>query len=194
MSDGGTERQRWADLILARRCSSYPTDEDAWQELWSRFQGLVGWRALQILPPEIRHEAEDVTQEVFIRFRDAASKYDPEEASLATFLALLARSTARDWERKRRRERAQTVRLAGEETIASAAGPEIHPDRLLAEGRKRLVTIRNANKRKLFSAFLELQTPDQVHVELRVPLSTAYRMYASYRAWLSELAGSVLAG
>ena len=194
MSGSDTDRQRLEDLILALRCSADPADEDAWYELWGQYQGLVGWRAAQTLPVGIRHEAEDVTQEVFIRFRKAVLNYDPERGSLATFLAILARSTARDWEKSRRGERNRTVGLPETDNLSSNGGIEADPDILLAEGRKRLPLIRNLRKRQAFEAFLALKTPDEVHTTLGVPLSSAYRLYDQYREWLTDLADSVLPG
>lgn len=194
MAASDIDRRRWEDLILARRCATDPPDEDAWRDLVGRYQSLLWWRAAQVLPIEIRHEVDDVVQEVFLRFRKAAVKYDAATASLATFLVVLARSTARDWERRRRMERSRTVGPLDEANPSQATGPDADPARLLSEGRRRLDIIRNPRKRQIFQAFLDLQTPDQVHASLNTPLSTAYRLYEEFREWLTALSGSVIPG
>ncbi len=59
--------------------------------LYDRYSGLVYTIALRIL--ERSEEAEDLTQEVFLTFwKDG--KFDPDRASLSTYLGLLTRSRA----------------------------------------------------------------------------------------------------
>jgi RNA polymerase sigma factor (sigma-70 family) len=71
-----------------------------------RYGGLVvaAVRGVAMAQPEV----EDLTQEVFVRlckddFR-LLRTYDPERASLSTWITIVARSTARDGLRRRRAE------------------------------------------------------------------------------------------
>lgn len=70
--------------------------------LYDRHAGLVYGIALKVL--ENSQEAEDLTQDIFIKLIDGSS-YDPERGSLRTFLAILTRSRAIDRVRSRQRER-----------------------------------------------------------------------------------------
>jgi len=188
------EGDRWDDVILAVRCAEVPSDEDAWRQLWGRYQGLVGWRVIQTLPRALRDDAEDVVQEAFMRFRQVAVQYDPGKASLAGYLAVIAGSAARDWERMRRREVAGRVPLSPHGSEASTPGFDIDPRALLEEGRRLLASVANQRKRDVFEALLELKTPEVIAHELTVPISTVYRLQERYREWLAEVAASLLPG
>jgi RNA polymerase sigma-70 factor (ECF subfamily) len=79
-------------------------DGGAWESFVRRYGGLIvaAVRGLAAMPGDV----EDLTQEVFVRlckddFRLLRS-YDPERASVSTWLTIVARSTARDSLRRRR--------------------------------------------------------------------------------------------
>jgi RNA polymerase sigma factor (sigma-70 family) len=79
-------------------------DRGAWESFVRRYGGLIiaAVRGLAASPGDV----EDLTQEVFVRlckdgFRLLRS-YDPERASVSTWLTIVARSTARDALRRRR--------------------------------------------------------------------------------------------
>jgi RNA polymerase sigma factor (sigma-70 family) len=79
-------------------------DSDAWEDFVRRYGGLIiaAVRGLAASPGDV----EDLTQDVFVRlckdgFRLLRS-YDPERASVSTWLTIVARSTARDALRRRR--------------------------------------------------------------------------------------------
>jgi RNA polymerase sigma factor (sigma-70 family) len=79
-------------------------DRGAWESFVRRYGGLIiaAVRGLAASPGDV----EDLTQEVFVRlckdgFRLLRS-YDPERASMSTWLTIVARSTARDALRRRR--------------------------------------------------------------------------------------------
>ena len=81
-------------------------EKAAWDTFVRRYGGLViaAVRGVAMAQPEV----EDLTQEVFVRlckddFR-LLRNYDPERASLSTWLTIVARSTARDGLRRRRAE------------------------------------------------------------------------------------------
>ena len=79
-------------------------EKAAWDAFVRRYGGLVvaAVRGVAMAQPEV----EDLTQEVFVRlckddFRLLRS-YDPERASLSTWITIVARSTARDAMRRHR--------------------------------------------------------------------------------------------
>ena len=81
-------------------------EKAAWDAFVRRYGGLVvaAVRGVAMAQPKV----EDLTQEVFVRlckddFR-LLRNYDPERASLSTWLTIVARSTARDGLRRRRAE------------------------------------------------------------------------------------------
>ena len=81
-------------------------DSAAWGSFVRRYGGLIvaAVRGIALMQGDI----EDLTQEVFVRlckddFR-LLRNYDPERASLSTWLTIVARSTARDGLRRRRAE------------------------------------------------------------------------------------------
>jgi len=81
-------------------------EKAAWDAFVRRYGGLVvaAVRGVAMAQPEV----EDLTQEVFVRlckddFR-LLRTYDPERASLSTWITIVARSTARDGLRRRRAE------------------------------------------------------------------------------------------
>jgi RNA polymerase sigma-70 factor (ECF subfamily) len=81
-------------------------EKAAWDAFVRRYGGLVVAAVRGIAMGQA--EIEDLTQEVFVRlckdeFRLLRS-YDPERASLSTWLTIVARSTARDGLRRRRAE------------------------------------------------------------------------------------------
>ena len=104
-------------------------DKAAWERFVEKFSGLlvtVAMRTLQARNPAAgREDARDVVQDIFLRlikddFRLLRS-YDPERASLPTWLTVVARSSTIDFLRRPERSR-ETVEL--EETLTAA---EDHP-------------------------------------------------------------------
>jgi RNA polymerase sigma factor (sigma-70 family) len=183
---------RWEDLSLAQRCALNPIDEDAWRTLWGRYHVLIAWRIMQVVPPGLFGEVDDIAQETMLKFRRSASRYNPMQSSLATFLTTIAVSVAKDWKRSRRRA------PAGVELVESeGAGKtelELLPEALIDEGNRRVQEIANARKRLVFQAFLKLKTPEEVRDELGIPESTAYRLYGKFEEWARTLAASLPTG
>ena len=81
-------------------------EKAAWDAFVRRYGGLVVAAVRGVAMAQA--EVEDLTQEVFVRLcRDdfrLLRNYDPERASLSTWLTIVARSTARDGLRRRRAE------------------------------------------------------------------------------------------
>jgi RNA polymerase sigma factor (sigma-70 family) len=81
-------------------------EKAAWDAFVRRYGGLVVAAVRGVAMAQA--EVEDLTQEVFVRlckddFR-LLRTYDPERASLSTWITIVARSTARDGLRRRRAE------------------------------------------------------------------------------------------
>src|SRR5712692_5260305 len=79
-------------------------EKGAWDAFVRRYAALI-MAAVRGVAPE-GGEAEDLAQEVFVRLcRDEfrlLKTYDPARAGLTTWLTIVARSTARDAQRRRR--------------------------------------------------------------------------------------------
>src|SRR5438445_4648394 len=79
-------------------------DKGAWDAFVRRYAALI-MAAVRAVAQD-GGEAEDLTQEVFIRLcKDGfhlLKTYDPARAGLTTWLTIVARSTARDAQRRRR--------------------------------------------------------------------------------------------
>ena len=104
-------------------------EKAAWDAFVRRYGGLVvaAVRGVAMAQPEV----EDLTQEVFVRlckddFR-LLRTYDPERASLSTWITIVARSTARDGLRRRR---AETVPLDSVPEAQLAIDPVLPVEKL----------------------------------------------------------------
>jgi RNA polymerase sigma-70 factor (ECF subfamily) len=75
------------EWILMSRVAS--GDEAAISELYERFGALVFKAARQVLSS--RAEAEDASQEIFVRLWKTADRFDPRRARLVTWVMLIAR-------------------------------------------------------------------------------------------------------
>lgn len=80
------------DSILARRVSN--REEPALEEIYRSHGGAVKAVARRVLRDDVL--AEDVVQDVFVSFWNAADKYDPERGSLRTYLVTFAHRRAVD--------------------------------------------------------------------------------------------------
>ena len=75
------------EWILMSRVAS--GDEAAISELYERFGALVFKASRQVL--NSRAEAEDASQEIFVRLWKTADRFDPRRARLVTWVMLIAR-------------------------------------------------------------------------------------------------------
>lgn len=106
-----------ADFLLMRRVAA--KDEDAIAEFQYRFSGLI-FRLSWFLTAN-RETAEDLMQETLLHFWRKAAEYDPEKASLGTFVILVTRKKALNHMRANRKEN-KTRALPP--AIAAPAAPE----------------------------------------------------------------------
>lgn len=105
------ERRLWFDVRmkgLLERCLQ--GDSDAWDAFVDRFAPVIYGAVRRVVLARVQNDPsisiEDIAQEVFVRLlrRDAQvlRSHDASRASLATWLTIIARSTALDALRKRK--------------------------------------------------------------------------------------------
>ncbi len=89
------------DAELVQRCRS--GDERAWGELVEKYGKKVYGIAYHLTFD--RAEAEELTQDCFLKVWENLDRYEPSEASLLAWIAALSRNLCIDHYRKRRREK-----------------------------------------------------------------------------------------
>jgi len=87
------------DLDIIKMCLD--GDTDAFEELITRYKKLIFNTAYRMMGN--REEAEDITQEVFIKIYNSLSKYDP-EFKFSTWSLRITSNLCVDWLRKRKGE------------------------------------------------------------------------------------------
>jgi RNA polymerase sigma-70 factor (ECF subfamily) len=89
------------DAALVARCRG--GDDGAWAELIERYGKKVYAIAYHMVYD--RSEAEELTQDCFLKIWENLDRYEPSEASLLAWMAALSRNLCIDHYRKRRREK-----------------------------------------------------------------------------------------
>jgi RNA polymerase sigma-70 factor (ECF subfamily) len=103
-------QQPTPELVAAARQGS----EQAWQEIYERLLPAV-WRATWGFDLSDA-DREDVVQETFIRLIRAIHRYDPEKASLATYLSVIAKRICIDRIRREARRSEEPEGMGAPET------------------------------------------------------------------------------
>jgi RNA polymerase sigma-70 factor (ECF subfamily) len=118
------------DTGLIDRCRR--GDEAAWRQLVSKHTR----RVFNVVFPFAgrRDEAEDLTQEVFVKVYQVLDRYRPTDASFSTWLNAVARNHAIDHYRRRREERRRTLEDAG--VLELLASPVESPQRRLEQNER----------------------------------------------------------
>ncbi|UZK67676.1 sigma-70 family RNA polymerase sigma factor [Sphingomonas sp. M1-B02] len=124
---------------------------------------------LHFLPD--RALAEDVVQEVYLKVWQNAAAFDPQKASPITWLCMIARNRAIDWQRASGRYEA-AVRAAGD--VMPAEAGELGSD---VEERHRLLhqclnSLESEPRSSISSAFMEGFTYSELATRASVPLGT----------------------
>ncbi|MBL1216039.1 MAG: RNA polymerase sigma factor [Planctomycetes bacterium] len=160
------------DWELMQRVSS--GDPNAVNELYTRFGTLVYRMAYQLL--RTKGDAEDAVQEIFVRLWQSAGRFDPERASLVTWVMLISRRHLVDMLR-RKRVRPQ---MAGFDEAwvepAGADGPAPE-DGLLEEEwklklRERVSMLPGLQREVVARAYLGGKTLREISQELDRPIGT----------------------
>lgn len=122
------------DRALVEACRQ--GDEAAWRSLVQKHTRRVFRIAYQFTGRV--EEAEDLTQEVFVRVMRSLDRFDPVQGPFGAWLVTVARRQAIDHYRRRRQERARRVEETAVLDLAEAPG-EVPLQRLEREERIRLV-------------------------------------------------------
>ncbi|HLU66453.1 MAG TPA: sigma-70 family RNA polymerase sigma factor [Kofleriaceae bacterium] len=148
----------------------------ALEAFYRRFGGLVLGLAERILAS--RAEAEEVLQEIFFELWRRAPQYDPERASVTTWVATVARSRALDARRARaRRPAGQAAGEASEQALGPAPAAE-RPDEQAASAQRRaavrraLTRLSDEQRQALELAYYEGMSHSEIAERLSLPLGT----------------------
>jgi RNA polymerase sigma-70 factor (ECF subfamily) len=101
------------DAALVARCLS--GEDGAWEELVGRYGPKVFAIAFHLTYD--RAEAEELTQDCFLKLWENLDRYQPSEASLLAWIAALSRNLCIDHYRRRRREKG--FRFVTDEAVTS---------------------------------------------------------------------------
>lgn len=149
-------------------------DPQALARLYDRYASLVHGLVLRIVKSP--HDAEEVTQDVFLYAWQRSTQFDAQRGNLAAWLLVLARSRAIDRLRARR-SRERSVEAA---TAAAAFVPAAPPDPAAAtfdaEHRARieraLASLPEAQRQAVQIAFFEGLSHTEVADRIGAPLGT----------------------
>jgi len=103
VNDSDDERRR--SSLLARRAAA--GDRDALQELYQRYSGNVYRHVRGLVRDE--HEAEDITQQVFLKLMSVLPQYESAKAPFGAWILRVARNLAIDHLRRRQPVLAEDV-------------------------------------------------------------------------------------
>lgn len=159
------------DGELLRRCRT--GDEGAWRELVQKHTRRVFSIAYRFAGRV--DEAEDLTQEVFVKVYQGLSRYEPAAGAFATWLSAIARNHAIDHYRRLREERRVTEDSERLHALPDRAEPQ---DRALErEERAQLVrralrALPPALREALVLCDLQGMPYEEIALALRLPLGT----------------------
>jgi RNA polymerase sigma-70 factor (ECF subfamily) len=158
---------RTDDIALVRRVAA--SDREAFALLYERYSSLVHSICRRVL--DDRFAQEEATQDVFLQVWRRADRFDPDRASVGSWLVLLARSRALDQGRRlaRRDTPREGVAEEGEELA-----PDPDPDGLdaacaIAEA---MATLPPDQFDAIRLAYFEGLTQTEIAGRLRVPVGT----------------------
>ena len=176
------------EWVLMSRVAS--GDEAALAELYDRFGALVFKAARQVL--NSRAEAEDASQEIFVRLWKTADRFDPRRARLVTWVMLIARRHLID---RLRRKVARPEVLGLESENESTFMPEGNGSQLAlpvegnAELRARLQELPALQREVIERTYLQGFTLREVSEQLQAPLGTVKSALSRGLARLRERLG-----
>lgn len=141
--------------------------EESLAAAYRRWSRLVYTLAIRVLGDQ--HDAEDVTQQVFVSAWRSREKYDPAAGALGSWLTGIARHRIADRLEARSRDRRNAAAVG--ETLALPPAPDDQlVDRVLLADE--LDRIDEPRRTILRLAFYEDQTYPQIAARLNLPLGT----------------------
>jgi RNA polymerase sigma-70 factor, ECF subfamily len=123
-------------------------------------------------------QAQDVTQDVFLRLWRRPGRFDPRRGDLGAYLRLMARSRALDLWREgqaagRMSDRLKIVAVAGEAPVDIAPAPAVERGEARTAVRAALERLPIAQREALVLAYWGGLTADEIARRVEVPLGTA---------------------
>lgn len=159
------------EWVLMSRVAS--GDESAIAELYDRFGALVFKASRQVL--NSRAEAEDASQEIFVRLWKTADRFDPRRARLVTWVMLIARRHLID-RLRRKVSRPEVLGLEAETENAMTGGTNAVQPALPAEGNEalqaRIQELPALQREVIERTYLRGFTLREVSEQLNAPLGT----------------------
>ena len=145
-------------------------EEWALRAAYERFSALVHTIALRVLGNAA--DAEDVTQQVFVKAWRSASAFDPARGALEAWLLGITRNSVTDLLRIRERQRNLSNRIAAEVPLSrdSQNPPETVVDAVLVADE--LAALGEPQQQILRLAFYGGYTHDQIATHLAMPVGT----------------------
>ena len=176
------------EWVLMSRVAS--GEEAALAELYDRFGALVFKAARQVL--NSRAEAEDASQEIFVRLWKTADRFDPRRARLVTWVMLIARRHLID-KLRRKVARPEVLGLESENEGAFLPGGTATPAALPVEGnaalRARIEELPALQREVIERTYLHGFTLREVSEQLNAPLGTVKSALSRGLARLRERMG-----
>jgi len=172
---GGGRHTREAAGALRRR------DRTELERIYGEYAPTVLGYLINVLGD--RGAAEDVHQQVFLEVWQRASTYDPERASILTWIMTIARSRAVDQLRRRVPE-PQDPGEHGPLGLAEDADPELSPDALIERWRvAHLLSLLRPDEAELLRMrFYEGLSQSEIAERTEIPLGTVkMRMVGALR-------------
>lgn len=178
------------DLLLARRAAAGHTD--AWETIVDRYGERIYNVALQFAPS--RDEAEDLTQDVFLKLYRNLRRYRG-DVPFAGWILRVSRNLCIDRYRSRRRERAHTV-VSDEllETLPSSDDPEVtaHRRRRYEAVHQALADMEEEHAESVLLKDLQGWSLEEVAVYHDVPVGTVKSRLHRARRELAERVDALL--
>jgi RNA polymerase sigma factor (sigma-70 family) len=149
-------------------------DEDAFSEVWERYNVLVHTIAVRVTRDD--DAAEDVAQEVFLSFWQRPFAYDPAKGSLRGWLAMIAHRRAVDLVRREEAHRRSTREpQLGMDALSGGdpVGDQVTDADTTRRLRAALGTLPEPLHSAITLAYLHGRTYREVAIELGLPEGTA---------------------
>jgi RNA polymerase sigma-70 factor (ECF subfamily) len=158
-----------AERSLARRlCTG---DEAALGELYDLHSGFVFGLALRVIGD--RQAAEDITQDVFVRFWEDPTRYDADRGSLRAFLGTLTHRRSVDLIRREEARRRRETKTSLEPRVTNAVDDDALRTVTAERVRAVVAQLPPAQREALKLAYFDGHTYRQVAEVLGIPEGTA---------------------
>lgn len=139
-------------------------------ECLQQYGGLV-WKIVSSRCAN-RADAEDVVQEVFLDLWKNSRRFDPNMASEATFVAMIARRRVIDQQRKQRRMPETVALAAGSEPTAATSTARVEVSDEATRIREMMSELKQSERSVIELAIDHGLSQSQIAERIRMPLGT----------------------